>query len=145
MRATEYFARGCNPDSLVVRQIMEDEVVTTSPTSSAMTVAEILSEHSFGSLPVVEKDGTLRGLVTEFDLLKAVEQGKDLREVSVSDIMTKDVVSTTEETPIMQLIHLLQERHLIRVPVVKDQKLVGMVARRDVVFAYVKARAIYWP
>jgi len=45
----------------------------------------------------------------------------------------------------MQLIHLLQERHLIRVPVVKDQKLVGMVARRDVVFAYVKARAIYWP
>ena len=145
MRATEYFARGCNPDSLVVRQIMEDAVVTTSPTSSAMTVAEILSEHSFGSLPVVEKDGTLRGLVTEFDLLKAVEQGKDLREVSVSDIMTKDVVSTTEETPIMQLIHLLQERHLIRVPVVKDQKLVGMVARRDVVFAYVKARAIYWP
>lgn len=145
MRATEYFARGCNPDSLVVRQIMEDAVVTTSPTSSAMTVAEILSEHSFGSLPVVEKDGTLRGLVTEFDLLKAVEQGKDLREVSVSDMMTKDVVSTTEETPIMQLIHLLQERHLIRVPVVKDQKLVGMVARRDVVFAYVKARAIYWP
>lgn len=145
MRATEYFARGCNPDSLVVRQIMEDAVVTTSPTSTAMTVAEILSEHSFGSLPVVEKDGTLRGLVTEFDLLKAVEQGKDLREVSVSDMMTKDVVSTTEETPIMQLIHLLQERHLIRVPVVKDQKLVGMVARRDVVFAYVKARAIYWP
>lgn len=145
MRATEYFARGCNPDSLVVRQIMEDAVVTTSPTSSAMTVAEILSEHSFGSLPVVEKDRTLRGLVTEFDLLKAVEQGKDLREVSVSDMMTKDVVSTTEETPIMQLIHLLQERHLIRVPVVKDQKLVGMVARRDVVFAYVKARAIYWP
>jgi CBS domain-containing protein len=124
---------------------MEDAVVTTSPTSTAMTVAEILSEHSFGSLPVVEKDGTLRGLVTEFDLLKAVEQGKDLREVSVSDMMTKDVVSTTEETPIMQLIHLLQERHLIRVPVVKDQKLVGMVARRDVVFAYVKARAIYWP
>jgi len=145
MRATEYFARGCNPDSLVVRQIMEDAVVTTSPTSSAMTVAEILSEHSFGSLPVVEKDGTLRGLVTEFDLLKAVEQGKDLREVSVSDMMTKDVISTTEETPIMQLIHLLQERHLIRVPVVKDQKLVGMVARRDVVFAYVKAKAIYWP
>ncbi len=145
MRATEYFARGCNPDSLVVRQIMEDAVVTTSPTSSAMTVAEILSEHSFGSLPVVEKDGTLRGLVTEFDLLKAVEQGKDLRELSVSDMMTKDVISTTEETPIMQLIHLLQERHLIRVPVVKDQKLVGMVARRDVVFAYVKAKAIYWP
>ena len=145
MRATEYFARGCNPSTLVVRQIMEDAVVTTTPTSSAMAVAELLSEHSFGSLPVVEGDGTLRGLVTEFDLLKVVEQGKDLRDVSVSDIMTKDVVTANEDTPLMNLIHLLQERHLIRVPVVKDHKLVGMVARRDVVFAYVKARAIYWP
>jgi len=124
---------------------MEDAVVTIHPTSSAMAVAEILSEHSFGSVPVVDKDRTLRGLVTEFDLLKAVEQERDLRSVLVSDIMTKDVVTTTEETPIMSLIHLLQERHLIRVPVVKGQKLVGMVARRDVVFAYVKARAIYWP
>ena len=145
MRATEYFARGCNPSTLVVRQIMEDAVVTTTPTSSAMAVAEILSEHSLGSLPVVEEDGTLRGLVTEFDLLKVVEQGKDLRDVSVSDIMTKDVVTATEDTPLMNLIHLLQERHLIRVPVVQGHKLVGMVARRDVVFAYVKARAIYWP
>lgn len=121
MRATEYFARGCDPNTLVVRQIMEDAVVTIHPTSSAMVVAEILSEHSFGSVPVVDKDRTLRGLVTEFDLLKAVEQERDLRSVLVSDIMTKDV------------------------PVVKGQKLVGMVARRDVVFAYVKARAIYWP
>jgi len=124
---------------------MEDAVVTTTPTSSAMAVAELLSEHSFGSLPVVEEDGTLRGLVTEFDLLKVVEQGKDLRDVSVSDIMTTDVVTATEDTPLMNLIHLLQERHLIRVPVVQGHKLVGMVARRDVVFAYVKARAIYWP
>jgi CBS domain-containing protein len=59
--------------------------------------------------------------------------------------MTREVVTTTEDTPLMNLIHLLQERHLIRVPVVKAQKLVGMVARRDIVFAYVKARAVYWP
>lgn len=145
MRATEYFARGCDPTTLVVRQIMEDAVVTMRPTSSAMAVAELLSEQSFGSVPVVDGDGTLRGLVTEFDLLKAVEQGRDLRDVLVSDMMTKDVVTTTEDTPIMNLIHLLQERHLIRVPVVNKHKLVGMVARRYVVFAYVKARAIYWP
>lgn len=145
MRATEFFVRACDPKVLVVRQIMEDAVVKVSPTSSAMVVAELLSEHNFGSVPVVEADGTLRGLVTEFDLLKAVEQDRDLREVPVSDIMTRNVVTATEEMPLMDLIHLLQERHLIRVPVVKDHKLVGMVARRDVVFAYVKARATYWP
>ena len=56
-----------------------------------------------------------------------------------------DVITTTEDMPLMNLIHVLQERHLIRLPVVKDQKLIGMVARRDIVFAYVKARANYWP
>jgi len=145
MRATEFFVHACDPKTLVVRQIMEDAVVKVSPTSSAMAVAELLSEHNFGSLPVVGADGTLEGLVTEFDLLKAVEQDKDLRKVSVSEIMTRDVVTATEEMPLMSLIHLLQERHLIRVPVVKDHKLVGVVARRDVVFGYVKARATYWP
>ena len=59
--------------------------------------------------------------------------------------MTRDVVTTTEDMPLMSLIHLLQERHLIRVPVVKDRRLIGMVARRDVIFGYVKARAVYWP
>ncbi|MBS0170975.1 MAG: CBS domain-containing protein [Nitrospira sp.] len=145
MRASEYFVHGCDPATLVVRQIMEDSVTTVSPMSKAMAVAELLSEHNFGSVPVVEKDYTLRGLVTEFDLLKAVEQGKDLREVTAADIMTRDVVTTTEDMTLMNLIHLFQERHLIRVPVVKDHRLVGMVARRDVVFGYVKARAIYWP
>lgn len=110
-----------------------------------MHVAEVLSDHTFGSLPVVEADGTLRGLVTEFDLLRAVEQGHDLRNITAADIMTTNVITATEEMPLMDLIHLLQERHLIRVPVVKDHKLIGMVARRDVVFAYVKARATYWP
>jgi CBS domain-containing protein len=124
---------------------MEDAVVRVDPKASAMTVAELLSEHNFGSLPVVEADGTLRGLVTEFDLLKAVEQGRDLREVLVSEIMTREIITTTEDMSLMNLIHLLQEHHLIRVPVVRGSKLVGVVARRDVVFGYVKARATYWP
>lgn len=145
MRATEYFASACDPKTLVVRQLMEDVVVRVDPKANAMTVAELLSEHNFGSVPVVEADGTLRGLVTEFDLLKAVEQGRDLREVSVSEIMTREVITTTEDMSLMNLIHLLQEHHLIRVPVVRGSKLVGVVARRDVVFGYVKARATYWP
>ncbi|MDL1890160.1 CBS domain-containing protein, partial [Nitrospirales bacterium NOB] len=85
MRATEYFVHACDPKTLVVRQIMEDAVVRVSPGASAMHVAEVLSDHTFGSLPVVEADGTLRGLVTEFDLLRAVEQGHDLRNITQSN------------------------------------------------------------
>ena len=63
MRATEYFVHACDPKTLIVRQIMEDAVVTVSPASSAMVVAELLSEHNFGSVPVTETDGTKRWLV----------------------------------------------------------------------------------
>lgn len=145
MRATEYFASARDPKTLTIRQMMEDAVVTVSPQSTGMAVAELLSERNFGSLPVTEDDGTLVGLVSEFDLLKAVEEGKDLRQVIVADIMTRDVVTATEDMPVKDLIHLLQERHLIRVPVVKGKTLVGVVARRDIVFGYVKAMANYWP
>lgn len=145
MRATEYFASACDPKKLVVRQLMEDAVFKVAPKTDAMAIAELLSEHNFGSVPVVEGDDILQGLVTEFDLLKAVEQGKDLRDVPVSDIMTREVITATEDMPLMDLIHLLQQHHFIRMPVVRGRRLVGMVARRDVVFGYVKAKATYWP
>jgi CBS domain-containing protein len=73
--------------------------------------------------------------------------GKDLRKVAAADIMTpqEKLVTVTEDTPVMDLIRILQESHLIRVPVVKGKTLVGIVARRDIVFGYVRAVAYYWP
>jgi CBS domain-containing protein len=95
----------------------------------------------------VKEDKTLVGLISEFDLLKAMTDGKDLRKITAGDIMTpqEKLVTVTEETPVLDLIRILQERHLIRVPVVKGKALVGIVARRDVVFGYVKSLAHYWP
>jgi len=84
------------------------------------------------------------GLVSEFNLLRAIEEGKDLRRVTAQEIMTKDVVTVTEEMLVKDLIHLLQERHLIRAPVVMEKTLVGIASRRDAVFGYVKATTNYW-
>jgi CBS domain-containing protein len=144
MRAAEYFVTRHDPKTLTVRQVMEDAVWTVSPQTKGAKIAEILTERNFGSVPVVEPDRTLVGLVSEFDLLRIMEEGKDLRHVAASEIMTRDVVTVTEQMPVPELVKLLQERHLIRVPVVQDKMLVGMVARRDVVFGYVKATAYYW-
>ncbi len=145
MRRTEYFTRACDPKTLTVQQLMEDAVVTVSPKTTGIEIAEILSDRNFGSIPVVEDDRTLVGLVSEFDLLRAVEMDKDLRTVTAADVMTRELVAATEDMPIQDLVHLLQERHLIRAPVLRDGRLVGIVARRDVLFGYVKARANYWP
>lgn len=147
MRRAEYMCEACDPKTLTVRQIMEDAVFTCTPRTTGVAVAQLLSERNFGSVPVVEEDRTLVGLISEFDLLKAMTNGKDLRTVMAGEIMTleEDLVTVTEDLPIMDLAKILQESHLIRVPVVKGKTLVGIVARRDIVFGYVKAVAHYWP
>lgn len=74
-----------------------------------------------------------------------MDQDKDLPQLSAMDIMTREVVTVTEEIPVKYVVRLLQERHLIRVPVLTGKALVGVVARRDIVFGYVRATANYWP
>jgi CBS domain-containing protein len=100
---------------------MEDAVFTVSPQAKGSTLADLLAERNVGGVPVVEEDRTLVGLVSEFDLLRVMDEGKDLGELAATDIMTRDVVTVTEEMPVKDVVHLLQERHLIRVPVMKRQ------------------------
>ena len=145
MRKVTYFTSTCDPKTLTVRDVMEDAVFTVSPKTKGATIADILAERNFGSVPVVEEDQALVGLVSEFDLLRVMDEGKDLGQLAATDIMTRDVITVTEEMPVKDVVHLLQERHLIRVPVIKGTTLVGMVARQDIVFGYVRATASYGP
>ncbi len=55
--------------------------------------------------------------------------------------MTKETITVTEDTPIMDVIKLLEDRHLIRVPVVNGKRLVGILARRDILLCHLKATA----
>ena len=144
MRAAEHFVNAHDPKTLTVRQVMENDVYTASPDTKGIAIAETMTDQNFGAVPIVEKDFTLVGLVSEFDLLRVMEEGKDLRQITAEEIMARNVVTVTEEMLVTDLIHLLQERHLIRAPVVRGRSLVGIASRRDVVFGYVKATAKYW-
>ncbi|MBH0179549.1 MAG: CBS domain-containing protein [Nitrospira sp.] len=144
MRLAEYFVNAHDPKVLTVRQVMEDQVFTVGPETKAITIAEMMTDRNFGSVPIVKQDSTLVGLVSEFDLLRAIEEGKDLHRVTAQEIMTKDVVTVTEDLLVKDLIHLLQSQHLIRAPVVRGTTLVGIASRRDAVFGYVKATSKYW-
>lgn len=145
MRKAAYFTSTRDPKTLTVRDVMEDAVFTVSPQTKGATLVDLLAERNFGSVPVVEEDRTLLGLVSEFDLLQVMDESKDLRQLTAADIMTRDVVTVTEEMLVKDAVHLLQERHLIRVPVMKGSALVGIVSRRDIVFGYARATSNYWP
>jgi CBS domain-containing protein len=65
MRQTESIAKGRDPRSLMVRDLMEKNVVTCQSRTTAADIAGLMSERNFGSLPVVAEDGVLVGLVSE--------------------------------------------------------------------------------
>ena len=144
MRAAEYFTNSRDPKTLTVRQVMEDSVFTVSPVTKGIAIAEMMTDRNFGAVPVVKEDSTLVGLVSEFDLLRIVDEGKDLRQITAEEMMSREVITVNEEMPVKELIKLFQERRLIRTPVVRGKTLVGIVARRDAVFGYVRAMAKYW-
>lgn len=87
-------------------------------------------EHS--SLPVVDDEGVVVGIISEFDILHAIRAGKSINDVSVEEIMSHNPICVDIDMPVDKLIDIMTEKHLIRVPVVKDGKLAGSIARRNI-------------
>ena len=140
MRRVDYMVGARDFKTLEAEQFMQDVVTSYQVEDTVDRLAGAMSEGGFGSVPILAKDGKLVGIVSEFDLLKAIEEGKDLEKVAAGEIMIKDPITVTRKTLAMEIVHLLQGEHLIRTPVVDDAgKLVGVVSRRDIVQGYLRA------
>lgn len=139
-------------------QVMTRQLVTADPIMSVRDVAKLLLEHGISAVPVVDASGALLGIVSEGDLvrrgdvvrderqswwLQMLAEGENLApgfldyvrsgERRVSDLMTREVVTVEEETPLPEVARLLEEHRIKRVPVLRQGKLVGVVSRADLV------------
>ena len=125
-------------DRLRVADLMEKEVQFGHEQTKGDVLASLMIE-GFGGVPIVDGNQRLVGIVTEFDLLAVLDAGKKLGDISAGQIMTHETISVTPGTDIRTLMYVLQTNHVIRVPVIdnKDGKLVGIVARRDILLGYV--------
>ncbi|HEX6728083.1 MAG TPA: CBS domain-containing protein [Nitrospira sp.] len=123
-------------DSMTVSQVMEKEVQSVPLKMRGDMIATLLIE-GVGAVPVVEKGRKLAGIVSEHDLLAAVDDGHQLGAVRAKDVMTANPYSVRAETTLGTLVHVLRASDLVRVPVVdaKD-KLIGIIARHDVLRTY---------
>ena len=127
-------------DQLKTADLMERVVQSAHVQTKADVIASMMIE-GFGGMPIIDDRRRLAGIVTEFDLLAALDQGKRLGDLSAGDIMTRTVVSVEEHTDVRTLLYVLQTNHVIRVPVVnRDGLLTGIVARRDVLQGYLASR-----
>lgn len=116
-------------------QIMQKPVLAVTPQASVRDIAIQLVSNEISGMPVVERDGTVRGIVTEADILRVKATGKQLEKLTAGDIMSANPIGVDVETPIEEIKTLLMEYHILRVPVVEDGKLVGIISRRDLIRA----------
>lgn len=139
MRRSEFMLGGMDFNDLKASQIMEANVHTCQPNNTWKQIASLMIHGGFGDVPIVDKDNTLLGIVTEHNLLKCFMEEKDVKDITAHNIMTKDPICVSEESGFNEIVKTLVNKHLIRVPVVNSGKLVGVVARRDIIFAFIQA------
>jgi len=139
------------------RDVMTKRVLSVTLDTSVRQAATHLVENGISAAPVLDARGNLVGLVSEGDLFRRAETGTAKRRswwlallssneveardftkanaLQVKDVMTRGVVTVSEETEISEIADLLERRQIKRVPVVKDGRVVGIVSRANLVRA----------
>jgi CBS domain-containing protein len=125
-----------NFSSLTVKDVMKKEVRYAHLKTRGDAIASLMIE-GFGAVPVINGGRRLAGIVSEHDLLAAIDDGHTLGRLTAADIMTGNPYSVRTETTLGTLVHVLRASDLVRVPVVDaHDKLVGIIARRDLLRRY---------
>lgn len=129
-----------------VQDVMS-QAASVRPESSLAEVEEILEKHGFNALPVVDEEGRVVGVVTSLDLLRAFDFAEDVllppydevMQRSAAEIMSSDVQTVCPRTPLTRVVQKIVDTRNKSFPVVDDDRLVGVVAREDVMNALRRA------
>ena len=116
--------------SQTLRDIMTTNVVSVSPQQSIQEAARLMREHNVGALPVVE-NGQLKGIITDRDItIRSTAQGQE-DNTPVSQVMSSSTVEASPDMDVHEAAQLMAQHQIRRLPVVENNRLVGMVALGD--------------
>jgi CBS domain-containing protein len=113
---------------------MTDELVTIRPEAPIEEAIELLLTREISGLPVTDEDGHLVGIITEFALL-AMVYDQQVKSHNVAQHMTRELITADADDPISRVADLCIVHRVRRLPVMKNGRLVGLIARRDVLRA----------
>ena len=138
-------------------EVMTVKVTTVGPDASVTEAAHLMIEHDISGLPVVDTHGQLVGIVTEGDFLRRAETGTERQRPrwleflrgpgrlaneyvhsharKIQEVMTPDVITVSQNTPLQDVVTLMERNRIKRVPVLSGEKLVGIVSRANLVQA----------
>ena len=149
---------------MLAREIMSRDVITVIPEEKVDKAARILVDNKISGLPVVDADDHVVGIITEKDLIVRASELKvpfyltlfdsiifldnpirfnnDIKKYTASqvkDAMTRKVYVVEEDTPVSEIVEIMQKRAVNRVPIVRNDKLVGIITRNDILKTLVKS------
>ena len=128
--------------SLTAKDIMQKPVVAATAHASLRDVATQLVTNEFSGMPVAELNGRVVGVVTEADIVRTLIAGKRLENLTAGEVMTGTPITVDVGTPIEDVMKKLEENRIVRVPVMNQDKLVGIISRRDVIRAILEPEFI---
>jgi CBS domain-containing protein len=109
------------------------DVVTLGPNATVGQAVTLLAENKIGVL-VISTDGrSIRGILSERDIVRAMAEHSAIADLPVSDLMTRDVVTCKPHDTLAELMSLMTERRIRHLPVVEGVRLAGIVSIGDVV------------
>ena len=142
---------------LKATDIMTKDVITVKNETTIEELARLLIDHKISGTPVIDDNNKMIGIVTENDLIKKnkrfhiptvvrlfdayflLDSGKVEDEIkkmvatTVGEICTKKVLSISEDTTLEEIATIMAEKHIHLLPVLKDNEVVGIVGKADVV------------
>jgi len=142
-----------------VRDVMTRNVISIAADETVLKAARMMLQNEISGLPVVDTAGNLVGVVTEGDFLRRSEIGTQRRRPKwlefmvgpgrlagdyvrasgrkIEEVMTCDPLTVTEDDPLETVVDLMERRHIKRLPVLRDGKMVGIISRANLMHAVV--------
>ena len=137
--------------------VMTSHVISVAPDASILECVRLMLQYRISGLPVLDTQGSLVGVVTEGDFLRRTETGTERKRPrwlefiagpgrlageyvhshgrKVCEVMTAEPVTIREDTPLEDVVRLMEERHIKRLPVVRGKNVVGIVSRANLLHA----------
>ena len=132
-----------------VADYMSSPVVAVGPDTPLRDLEAEFAAHDFNGFPVLDEGGGLAGFVTKFDVLKVfvfttrsvVPAYEELAQRTAREIMTHDVIVFRPDTPVSRVLQTLVDFRVKSFPVVENGRVVGIIAREDILRALHEAAA----
>jgi len=119
--------------------IMTTRVTATTENATCIDLARKILSGFFSGLPVVNHEGHVVGIVSEIDLLELIHQDRNaLYTTTTKDVMHSPATCVNADEDIDNVIAVLMENKFVRVPVIQDGVLVGIISRSDILRSYVR-------